>query len=65
MIGEIHISFRIPVDAYRAIWSCDLANAAARQLPVTTAGCDPDGASLADHLRQMACIASISSLWAT
>jgi hypothetical protein len=39
---------------------CDLANAAARQLVVTTAGCVSAGAFEPAHSRQIFCIGSIS-----
>jgi hypothetical protein len=38
-----------------------LAKAAARQLVVTTAGCDAAGALDPDHSRQILCIGSISA----
>jgi hypothetical protein len=39
---------------------CDLANAAARQLFVTTAGCVSEGAFEPAHSRQIFCIGSIA-----
>jgi hypothetical protein len=42
-----------------------LAKAAARQLVVTTAGCDAAGALDPDHERQIFCIGSISAGFAT
>jgi hypothetical protein len=44
---------------------CDLANAAARQLVVTTAGCVSEGALELAHSRQILCIGSISRGLAT
>jgi len=44
---------------------CDLANAAARQLEVMTAGCVSEGAFEPAHSRQIFCIGSISPGLAT